>query len=100
MKKLIFLLLTMFALASYSQALKQKSLPELERDLKKIDEPLENLVTLVNLYKRPLSDELLHYFNSVKKAHRTNTFKVIKNELEDFDGNLNELLKNKKYEEV
>ena len=80
---------------NYDQALQM-----VIKDLKKIDEPLENLVTLVNLYKRPLSDELLHYFNSVKKAHRTNTFKVIKNELEDFDGNLNELLKNKKYEEV
>ncbi len=44
MKKLIFLLLTMFALASYSQALKQKSLPELERDLKKIDESIETTI--------------------------------------------------------
>ena len=45
------------------------ALERIVADLKKIA-PLDNLVPLVNLYKKPIDEKVLKYYNHIKRKHK------------------------------
>jgi type IV secretory pathway VirB4 component len=70
-------------------------------DLKNFRDSLENLVSLVNLYQKPLDKKVVFYYRMMKKAHKgQNIFKIIYQELENRNIHFSELIniQNLKYE--
>lgn len=79
-----------------------ESLRRIVGDLKTFGDSLENLVSLVNLYQKPLDQKIVSYYNTMKNDNKgTNVFKVISQELEDYQISFSELInKNYHYEKV
>ena len=70
-------------------------------DLKKFGDGLENLVSLVNLYQKPIDTKLTAYYQKIKPENTgKNVFKIISQELEDRSISLAELIKQNEYEKV
>ena len=72
-------------------------------DLKKFGDGLENLVSLVNLYQKPIDTKLTAYYQKIKPENTgKNVFKIISQELEDRNIRLSELInqKHNAYEKV
>ena len=70
-------------------------------DLKNFGDSLENLVSLVNLYQKPLDKKVVFYYRMMKKTHKgQNIFKIISQELENRNIHFSELIniQNLKYE--
>jgi len=68
-------------------------------DLKKLGDGLENLVSLVNLYQKPLDTKLTAYYQKMKQENTgKNVFKIISQELEDRNISLSALINTQKHE--
>lgn len=67
-------------------------------DFKKLNDKMENMVALVNLYKKPLDKKIKSYYEMMMKTHKgKNVFKIISQELEDQDISFSELLNKQQY---
>jgi len=78
-----------------------EALQKIVSDLKNFGDSLENLVSLVNLYQKPLDKKVVFYYRMMKKAHKgQNIFKIISQELENRNIHFSELIniQNLKYE--
>ncbi|NML56798.1 TraG family conjugative transposon ATPase [Chryseobacterium cheonjiense] len=68
-------------------------------DLKAFGESLENLVSLVNLYHNPLDQNIVSYYQMMKKNHPgKNIFKIIAQELEERNISFSELMHKNEYQ--
>ena len=69
------------------------------KDLKIFKDGLENMVSLVNLYKKPLDKKILDYYRNRKETYKgQNIFKMINQELQDQNMELEELINTKIYD--
>ncbi|MCJ8154098.1 TraG family conjugative transposon ATPase [Chryseobacterium sp. SSA4.19] len=76
-----------------------EALIKIVSDLKAFGDGLENLVSLVNLYQKPLDLKVKSYYHNLKKTHPgKNVFKVIAQELEERNINFSELINKKEYQ--
>ncbi len=76
-----------------------EALQKIVGDLKNFGDSLENLVSLVNLYQKPLDKKVVSYYRMMKKTHKgQNIFKIISQELENRNIHFSELI-NQKHEE-
>ena len=78
-----------------------EALQKIVGDLKNFGDSLENLVSLVNLYQKPLDKKVVSYYRMMKKTHKgQNIFKIISQELENRNIHFSELIniQNLKYE--
>jgi hypothetical protein len=83
---------------SYDEALHR-----IVNDLKNFGDGLENLVSLVNLYRNPMDEKIVSYYGIMKKIHKgKNVFKIISQEMEDQNISFSELINQKQelYEKV
>ena len=66
------------------------ALERIVADLKKIA-PLDNLVPLVNLYKKPIDEKVLKYYNHIKRKHKgENPIKIIQEKVAQINEELEE----------
>ena len=73
------------AVGNYDSALER-----IVADLKKIA-PLDNLVPLVNLYKKPIDEKVLKYYNHIKRKHKgENPIKIIQEKVAQINEELEE----------
>jgi hypothetical protein len=80
-----------------------EALQKIVADLKSFGDNLENLVSLVNLYQKPLDGKVVTYYHRLKKKNKgKNVFKIISQELEDQNISFSELINQKQdlYEKV
>ncbi len=80
-----------------------EALRKIVADLKSFGDNLENLVSLVNLYQKPLDGKVVTYYHRLKKKNKgKNVFKIILQELEDQNISFSELINQKQelYEKV
>lgn len=80
-----------------------EALRKIVDDLKIFGDSLENLVSLVNLYRNPLDDKINSFYRLMKTKHKgKNVFKIILQELEDQNISFSELINQKQelYEKV
>lgn len=64
-------------------------------DMKRINDTLQNLVTLVNLYGKPIDDNLILYYEEVKQKNAYNDiFRIIKRTLDQQNTTLYNLINN------
>ena len=78
-----------------------EALQKIVYDLKNFGDSLENLVSLVNLYQKPLDKKVVSYYSMMKKTNKgQNIFKIISQELENRNIHFSELInsQNLKYE--
>jgi type IV secretory pathway VirB4 component len=72
-------------------------------DFKLLDDKMENMVSLVNLYKQPLDENVIAYYQKTKENNKEhNAFKIIGQEMQNRGLNLKELIneKHSDYEKV
>jgi len=70
-----------------------KALQHFVTDFKRLNDGMENLVALVNLYGQPLDQKIESFYRVMKSAHKgKNIFKVISQEMEDWEMSFSELL--------
>lgn len=71
-------------------------------DFKKLEDQLENMVGLVNLFQLPLSDNVIAYYKKLKNTHKgQNILKILEQETLDHSCTLQELINtNYKYEKA
>jgi len=68
-------------------------------DLKAFGDSLENLVSLVNLYQNPLDQNIVSYYQMMKKKHPgKNIFRIIAQELEERNISFSELMHKNEYQ--
>lgn len=80
-----------------------KALDQFIKDMGRIEDSLQNLVTLVNLYGQPIDDKLISYYAKIRlESGYNDIFRVLKRVLEQNNSTLYNLVNNKKnaYEEV
>ncbi|MBS1549080.1 MAG: TraG family conjugative transposon ATPase [Bacteroidetes bacterium] len=80
-----------------------EALRKIVGDLKNFGDSLENLVSLVNLYRNPLDEKVVSYYWKMKNQNKEhNVFKIISLELEDQNISFSELINQKQelYEKV
>ncbi|MEZ7509621.1 TraG family conjugative transposon ATPase [Cloacibacterium sp. Arc13] len=80
-----------------------EALRKIVDDLKIFGDSLENLVSLVNLYRNPLDEKVVSYYWKMKNQNKEyNVFKIISQELEDQNISFSELINQKQeiYEKV
>lgn len=71
-----------------------KALNDFVSDTKKLNGDLGSLVSLVNLNKQPIDDNVIKYYNALKNKHKgKNIFKVIEEIMEENELSFNELVK-------
>lgn len=76
-----------------------EALIKIVSDLKAFGDSLENLVSLVNLYQKPLDLKVKSYYHNLKKTHPgKNVFKVIAQKLEERNINFPELINKNEYQ--
>lgn len=76
-----------------------EALQKIVSDLKNFGDSLENLVSLVNLYQKPLDKKEVSYYRKMKNSNKgQNIFKIISQELENRNIHFSELI-NQKHEE-
>ena len=64
-----------------------------------LDDKMENMVGLVNLYRQPLDQDVIAYYKSLKVQYNDqNILKILDQELTDRQINLIELIESKKFE--
>lgn len=75
-----------------------EALIKIVSDLKSFGDSLENLVSLVNLYKNPLDSKLYSFYKMMKSENKgKNVFKIISEEMDDCQISFSELI-DKKYQ--
>ncbi|SEM97125.1 Bacteroides conjugation system ATPase, TraG family [Chryseobacterium taichungense] len=76
-----------------------EALIKIVSDLKVFGDSLENLVSLVNLYRHPLDKKVVSYYHHMKNNHPgKNIFKIIGQELEERNITFLELINKKEYQ--
>ena len=80
----------------------EKALSHFISDISNLQDTLPSLVSLVNLYRKPIDQDVINYYHSIKKEHNKEVFKVIKKQTTDQGTTLEELinLKYKAYETI
>ncbi|WP_292009675.1 TraG family conjugative transposon ATPase [Chryseobacterium sp.] len=69
------------------------------KDFKLLNDKMENMVALVNLYQKPLDGQIFSYYERMKNSCKgKNVFKIISQELEDQDISFSELIHKQEYE--
>ena len=69
------------------------------KDFTTLNDKMENMVGLVNLYKQPLNSDVIQYYEQLHHRYNNqNIFKIIDQELMDRQMNLKELIESKKFE--
>lgn len=69
------------------------------QDFKEVGDKMENMVGLVNLYKRPLDASVITYYRRIQDTYKDqNILKIIGQELRDRGLKLQELINSKNYE--
>lgn len=82
------------AVGNYDQALEL-----FVSDLKRFKDSLGNMVSLVNLYEKPLDSKAMAFYHAFKNQHRgKNIFKILENQLEEQELKLEDFIKTKSYE--
>jgi type IV secretory pathway VirB4 component len=79
------------------------ALIKIVQDLKNFGDSLENLVSLVNLYQKPLDTKIVSFYNDLKRENKgNNIFKIISQEMEDRQISFSEFFysKTSEYEKV
>ena len=68
-------------------------------DFKNLNDKMENMVALVNLYQKPLNKIAVDFYESMKHKHKNqNVLKIIGNEMQDRNLSFTELINSKKQE--
>jgi conjugation system TraG family ATPase len=76
-----------------------EALLKIVSDLKRFGDSLENLVSLVNLYRNPLDEKVMSYYCKMKNQNKKlNVFKIISQELEDQNISFSELINKEEYQ--
>ncbi|MDY3528858.1 TraG family conjugative transposon ATPase [Riemerella anatipestifer] len=74
------------AMGNYDEALEQ-----IVSDLKQIKAPLDDLVPLINLHKKPINDKVIRLYNNIKKEHKGQSpIKTIQLKIEEINAALEE----------
>ena len=69
------------------------------KDFNELEDKMENMVGLVNLYQQPLDENILGYYQKIRKANKDpNVLKIIGQGLQDRGLNLKELINSKKHD--
>lgn len=69
------------------------------KDFTTLDDKMENMVGLVNLYKQPLNSDVIQYYKDLLEQYNDqNILKIIDQELVDRQMNLKQLVESKKFE--
>ncbi|QOW09830.1 TraG family conjugative transposon ATPase [Kaistella flava (ex Peng et al. 2021)] len=69
------------------------------KDFTELEDKMENMVGLVNLYQQPLDEDILGYYQEIRNANKDqNILKIIGQEMQDRGLNLKELLHSKKHD--
>lgn len=67
--------------------------------VKSFEDDMGSMVSLVNLYQKPLTPEVFKFYRNIKREHpQKNVFKIISQELEDHNISFSELINAKKYD--
>lgn len=69
--------------------------------VKNFGDDMGSMVSLVNLYKRPLDQKVLKFYHELKNRKENagkNIFKIISQELEDYNISFSELVNREVYE--
>ncbi len=62
-------------------------------DFKEFDDELGDMIALINLYQRPIDEKVKKFYHNIKNKNQgRDVFKIIKNQLEERNLSLNELL--------
>lgn len=70
-----------------------KALEIFTRQVKSFEDDMGSMVSLVNLYQKPLNSEVLQFYGNIKREHpQKNVFKIISQELEDQNISFSELI--------
>lgn len=70
-----------------------KALEIFTRQVKSFEDDMGSMISLVNLYQKPLTPEVLQFYGNIKREHpQKNVFKIISQELEDRDMSFSELI--------
>ncbi|SDD99752.1 TraG/VirB4 family ATPase [Riemerella columbipharyngis] len=78
-----------------------KALSLFVKDAERLRDGIDNLYPIVNLYKKPINDEVIQYYWNLKKKYKgKNIFKIIEEKMEDENLNFEQLIKNEQYETV
>lgn len=78
---------------NYDEALKQ-----FVTDFKKLDDKMENMVALVNLYQEPLDDDTFNYYKTLRIQYKDqNILKIIGQEMDDRNMSFKEIINTKRY---
>lgn len=78
-----------------------KALVVIVEDLKKYNIQLDQLVSLVNLFRTPLQQGIINHYLKLNKIHKSNTFKVLAQDIEEYKDNPIDIIKTSNiYEEV
>ncbi|MFT3919987.1 TraG family conjugative transposon ATPase [Cloacibacterium sp.] len=76
-----------------------EALLKIVSDLKRFGDSLENLVSLVNLYRNPLDEKVMSYYCKMKNQNKKlNVFKIISQEMEDQNISFSELINKEEYQ--
>lgn len=74
------------------------ALQEFVKDLKQLNDGLENMVSLVNLYKKPLNEKVMNFYHTLKITYKANyVLRIIEQQLQDRNINLEELINSNIY---
>lgn len=80
-----------------------KALEIFTEQVKNFEDDMGSMVSLVNLYQKPLTPEVLKFYRNIKREYpQKNVFKIISQELEDYNISFSELINAKisEYETV
>ena len=76
-----------------------KALEIFTLQVKSFEDDMGSMISLVNLYQKPITSEVLQFYRNMKREHpQKNVFKIISQELEDRDISFSELINTKKYD--
>ena len=74
------------AIGSYDEALERIVL-----DLHRIKAPLDNLVPLINLYKKPIDERVIRFYNHIKREYKGQSpIKIIQEKIAEIHSELEE----------
>lgn len=76
-----------------------KALEIFTRQVKSFEDDMGSMISLVNLYQKPITSEVLNFYRNIKERHpQKNVFKIISQEMEDHNMSFSELINTKKYD--
>ena len=70
-----------------------KALEIFTQQVKSFEDDMGSMISLVNLYQKPITSEVLKFYRNIKERHpQKNVFKIIAQEMEDQDMSFVELI--------